>query len=388
MRSWDTIVIGGGPAGLGAAIEAARAGAKVLLVDENRTAGGQLFKQIHKFFGSRAHNAGTRGFRIAQGLLQDIEDLGVDVWLDSAVVGVFPDKRVQIRRNLPEGATIVTVQGKTLLFGTGASENTIRFPGWTIPGVMGAGAAQTMINVNRVLPGKRVLMVGSGNVGLIVSYQLMQAGAEVLGIVEAMDHIGGYGVHASKIRRAGVNFYLNHSVVRAEAENERVSKVVIAELQGRNGFVPGTEQEFEVDTLCLAVGLRPLTELLYLCGARQIFVPEMSGWMPSHDENMMTTVPGVYVAGDVTGVEEANTALDEGRLAGLAMAERLGYLSPYMAKEKKNEVIERLASLRKGPFGERRASAKQRILEYSAANAAVPDDGSDIVAPLFVKGKV
>ena len=184
----EIVIIGGGPAGLAAAIEAAKRDAGVLLIDENKRPGGQLFKQIHKFFGSKAHNAGVRGVDIGKQLLVQTEETGVEIWLDSAAVGIFSEKKVAV---LHEGTTVV-VQAERILISTGATENALRFKGWTLPGVMGAGAAQTMVNVNRVLPGKRILMVGSGNVGVIVAYQLMQAGANVVGIVEGMDHIGAY----------------------------------------------------------------------------------------------------------------------------------------------------------------------------------------------------
>ena len=140
---------------------------------------------------------------IGKQLLVQTEETGVEIWLDSAAVGIFSEKKVAV---LHEGTTVV-VQAERILISTGATENALRFKGWTLPGVMGAGAAQTMVNVNRVLPGKRILMVGSGNVGVIVAYQLMQAGANVVGIVEGMDHIGAYGVHAAKIRRAGAVSY-------------------------------------------------------------------------------------------------------------------------------------------------------------------------------------
>jgi len=380
MREWEAVIIGGGPAGLGAAIEIASAGGRVLLVDENDTAGGQLFKQIHKFFGSRAHSAGTRGFVIGQQLLSEIKRLGVEVWLSSAAVGFFSEKTLMVRREIGEEKFVVNVNAKTILFATGASENTICFPGWTLPGVMGAGAAQTMINVHRVLPGKRILMVGSGNVGLIVSYQLMQAGADVLGIVEAANTISGYGVHAGKIRRAGVDFILGHSVLKAHGENNRLKTVILAKLDKDWNFIPGSEKEYEVDVLCLAVGLRPLAELVCMSGAQHIFVPEMSGWMPLHDENMMTSIPGVYVAGDVSGVEEANTALDEGRLAGVAIAEQLGLIDSGKAAIMKNDLLMRLRSLRMGPFGFKRADAKNRVIEYCKS---IRDDHESI----YIKGR-
>lgn len=356
MVKREVLIVGGGPAGLSAAIEAANRGASVLVCDENKRAGGQLFKQIHKFFGSKAHNAGIRGIDIARQLLRDTEESGVEVWLDSPVLGVFSGNRAAVLRN---GVT-ETVEAGRILICTGGGENALRFPGWTLPGVMGAGAAQTMVNVNRVLPGRRILMVGSGNVGVIVAYQLLQAGAQVAGIVEGMDHVGAYGVHAAKLRRAGVPFYLGHTIVRAEGD-EKVERAVIA--QFRDGkIVPGTDLAADVDTVCIAVGLRPLTELAWMAGVRHEFIPELGGWMPMHDENMETNLPDVYVAGDTAGVEEANTAMDEGRLAGVAIARSLGHISAQEAETAEQEIRGRLTALRQGPFGERRLRAKERIV--------------------------
>ncbi len=357
MTQREVVVIGGGPAGLAASIEAARLGAKVLVVDENKRPGGQLFKQIHKFFGSRAHNAGIRGIDIGRQLLKDTEECGVEVWLNSAAIGVFSDNRVAVLR---DGRTEI-VQAQKILMCTGGSENALRFPGWTLPGVMGAGAAQTMINVNRVLPGKRVLMVGSGNVGVIVAYQLLQAGADVVGIVEGMPRIGAYGVHAAKVRRAGVPFFLGHTIVQAIGD-DHVRQAIIGEFKDGQ-VVPNTEKIVDVDVICVAVGLRPLTELAWMAGVKHDFIPEMGGWMPLHNENMETSMPGVYVAGDIAGVEEANTAMDEGRLAGVAIAQSLGRIGNDEAEAKKQEIRDRLAALRMGPFGERRQAAKQRIVE-------------------------
>lgn len=364
MLQREVVVIGGGPAGLAAAIEAAKAGCQVLLIDENKKAGGQLFKQIHKFFGSRAHNAGVRGIRIAKKLLEETEKAGVEVWLDSPVIGLFKEKRVAVVRNNQIPITTTIVEAKKILIAAGASENALNFPGWTLPGVMGAGAAQTMINVNRVLPGKRVIMIGSGNVGLIVSYQLMQAGAEVAGIVEVQGRIGGYGVHAAKVRRAGVPFYLQHTIVRAIGDKE-VEGAVIAKVDEQYQVIPGTEKELDVDTVCIAAGLRPLSELAWMHGLKHEYVPALGGWMPVHNKDMESSVAGIYVAGDTAGVEEANTAMDEGRLSGIAMAQELGYIDPKEGEERKEEVRRRLAALRLGPFGEKRYVAKEKYMNES-----------------------
>lgn len=361
MIKREVVVIGGGPAGLSAAAEAARAGASVLVCDENRRAGGQLFKQIHKFFGSKAHSAGVRGIDIAQRLLRDVQESGAELWLESPVVGIFDGKRVAVLRS----GAVETVQADRILISTGGGENPLRFPGWTLPGVMGAGAAQTMANVNRVLPGRKILMVGSGNVGVIVAYQLMQAGAQIVGVLEGMDRVGAYGVHAAKLRRAGVPFFLSHTIVRAEGE-ECVQRAVIGEF--RDGkVVPGTETAVDTDVICLAVGMHPMTELAWMAGVRQEYVRALGGWMPMHDETMQTNLPGVYVAGDTAGVEEANTAMDEGRLAGVAIAASLGYLDGGAARAAEEEIRDRLVSLRQGPFGERRLEAKREIMRKGAA---------------------
>ena len=207
-------------------------------------------------------------------------------------------------------------------------------------------------------------MVGSGNVGVIVAYQLMQAGAQVVGIVEGMDHIGAYGVHAAKIRRAGVPFFLSHTIVRTEGD-EKVERAVIGQFKDGK-VVPGTELAVDVDVVCIAVGLHPMTELAWMAGVHHEFIPELGGWMPMHDENMETDLDGVYVAGDTAGVEEANTAMDEGRLAGVAIAQSLGHIADSEAEERKAAIRDRLVALRQGPFGERRLKAKERVMEKGA----------------------
>lgn len=361
----DLAVIGAGSAGLSAAYQAACAGADVLVIDENHLPGGQLFKQIHKFFGSRAHRAGTRGYQIGQELLARVEQSGARVWLDTLVYGMERDKSLGVIHD----GTHYVVRAKKVIVATGAKENYMAFPGSTLPGVMGAGAAQTMANVNRVLPGKRIVMLGSGNVGLIVSYQLMQAGADVVALVEGAPKIGGYAVHAAKLRRAGVPIYVGHTITRVEGDGQ-VERVEIAAVDKQFQPIAGTEQVLEADTVCLAVGLNPMTELIWMAGCEFCFIPAFGGHVPLHDANMETTVPGLYVAGDVTGVEEASSAMEEGNLAGVCAAQALGLLSAEQADAKKAEITARLDALRAGLFGERRRTAKQQQLDAMQAYRA------------------
>ncbi|MBS4959235.1 MAG: FAD-dependent oxidoreductase [Clostridiales bacterium] len=356
--SADIVIVGAGSAGLSAAYQAASAGADVLVIDENNRPGGQLFKQIHKFFGSKEHQAGTRGYKIGEELLEKVENSGARVLLNSLVYGLLPDKSMGL---ISDGKNYA-VKSKKIIIASGAKENYMAFPGSTLPGVMGAGAAQTMVNVNRVLPGEKVLMLGSGNVGLIVSYQLMQAGAEVVAIVEGAPKIGGYGVHAGKIRRAGVPIYTGHTIKRVFGKKE-VEGVEIIAVDEKFQPIAGTEQTFEVDTVCLAVGLNPMTELVWMAGCKFDFIPAFGGHVPLHDAQMETTVPGIYVAGDVTGVEEASTAMEEGNMAGVCAAEALGYLSKEEARIKKAQIKKRLDILRSGAFGERRRLNKEKQIE-------------------------
>jgi thioredoxin reductase len=223
-----------------------------------------------------------------------------------------------------------------------------------------------MMNVHRVLPGSAVVMVGSGNVGLIVSYQLLQAGAQVVVVVEAAPSIGGYGVHASKLRRAGVPIYLSHTVLRATGSG-RVEQVTIGRLDESWRPVQGSERTLRADTVCLAVGLTPLAELAWMAGCQFVHNSRLGGLIPIHSREMETTMPGLFVAGDVTGVEEASSAMEEGRLAGLAAAVSLGRIGRAEAESRMQLVWDRLRQLREGPFGAHRRHAKEDIIrEYES----------------------
>lgn len=357
---YDVVVVGAGPAGLAAAIESARRGASTLVIDENSRPGGQLFKQIHKFFGSHEHRAGVRGYEIGRQLLDDAAAAGVDVWLDSTVYGLFEDRVAILKQDRQE-----TVQAHRIILAAGASENAVAFPRSSLPGVMGAGAIQTLINVHRVLPGKRFVMLGSGNVGLIVCYQLLQAGAEVLAVVEALPSIGGYGVHAAKIRRAGVPILVGTTISRAYG-NGKVEGVVLANLTSEGKIDPASERSLAADTVGLAVGLTPLAELAWMAGCQFVFSPRLGGHVPLHDADMRSSLSYLFVAGDITGVEEASTAMEEGRLAGIAAVESLQRITEAEASAAKQEVRRRIEVLRSGPFGEGRRQAKSEILRQWA----------------------
>ena len=358
MERHDLVVVGAGPSGLSAAIEAANRGLDVVVFDENARPGGQLFKQIHKFFGSKEHRAKVRGFKIGQELLAEADAAGVKVVLDATVIGLYEGREVVVR----VGDTVRHVKGDAVLVATGAAENTLNFPGWTLPGVIGAGAAQTMMNLHGVKPGERILMVGSGNVGLVVSFQLLQAGCDVVALVDAAPRVGGYGVHAAKVARCGVPFYLSHTVVSAEGE-DRVERVTIGEVDSRWQVIPGTEKAFDVDTVCVAVGLSPMSQLLSMAGCEMVDDPKRGGYVPVCDEKGATSVPGVYVSGDVAGIEEASSAMIEGRISGVAIAEYLGFADASAAEGDEGTLEASLDTLRQGMFAPKNRGKKIEVTE-------------------------
>jgi thioredoxin reductase len=369
----DVLIVGAGPAGLCAAIESASHGSSVLIVDENQCVGGQLIKQTHKFFGSKQERAGTRGIDIAKELENDLRKLEsegkIQVMTNATVIGCYEsDKkhRFGVVERREYKSTLYDVQCDAVILACGAMENMLLFPGNDLPGVYGAGAVQTLMNVYGVKPGERVLMVGAGNVGLIVSYQLLQAGIAVDRVVEAAPIIGGYNVHAAKLRRCGVPIQTSHSI-KEVCGQEKVEGAVVVRLDENWEPIKDSEEYIKCDTICLAVGLTPSTRLLSQIGVDLEFIPEAGGYVAPHDGTMQTSVNGVYVAGDASGIEEASTAMIEGKIAGLASAILLG-----RSKNKKLllQYREELAQLRAGPFGEKPRIAKEKITKLAEEHHA------------------
>ncbi|MBS3782754.1 MAG: FAD-dependent oxidoreductase [Candidatus Thermoplasmatota archaeon] len=342
----EIAVIGGGPAGLMASIVAARNGSEVHLFDEGDDLGGQLVKQTHQFFGSHQEDAGTRGIDIGKELLEEARDVGVEIHNGSKVLGYYPEKKITIESD----GRLEIYDSQGIVYAGGAVENYLSFENNDLPGVYGAGGVQTLMNEEGIVPGEKVLMIGSGNVGLIVGYQLLQAGVNVVEIIEALPEIGGYQVHASKIRRAGVPIRASHTIKKAIGD-EKVEGAVVQKIDENWNPVKGTEREVECDVICLAVGLSPDTGFLRQADCEMDYVPELGGFVPLRTEDMMTTQRGIYVAGDAAGIEEATVAALEGKIAGAAIYEEL-HEETEDTRRSKEEAKEGLDKMRKGPYGE------------------------------------
>jgi sarcosine oxidase, subunit alpha len=356
MSSPDIAIIGGGPAGLSAALAAAEQGHRVLIIDRQQVLGGQLIKQTHRFFGSRAQHAGIRGFEIGRELADKVAASDtIQVWLDSTAIGYYSeDATLLVERR----TGLEKVNASRVILATGAAERALAFPNNDLPGVYGAGAVQTLMNVHGVLPGSRAVMIGAGNIGLIVGYQLLQAGVEVVAVLEAAPRVGGYWVHAAKLARAGVPIHTACTVVAALGEDE-VQGVRAVKVDSSWRPVPGSEFDLECDLICLAVGLSPLVELATLAGCRVSYITELGGYVPWHDEERQTSVAGVFVAGDAGGVEEASSAMVGGTLAGLAAANSIRRFSAY--GQLRADAKSQLDALRAGPTAEKVRRGFERL---------------------------
>lgn len=356
IREVEVLVLGGGPAGLSAAIELGKIGVDTLIVDDKKSLGGKLVLQTHKFFGSVEDSyAGTRGFEIAHILEENLRKLdSVEFWLNTTAVGIFSDGIVGVVK----GKNYRKIKPAKLLVATGARELMLSFPGNTLPGIYGAGAFQTLVNRDLVKSSERVFIVGGGNVGLIAGYHAIQAGIDVVALIEAMPQVGGYKVHADKLKRLGVPIYTSHTVVSANG-GERVESVTIAEVDADWKVIPGTHKTFEVDTLLIAVGLAGVNE----------FYHKAKEWGMD-----------VFSAGDAHEIAEATTAMFTGKIEGLKIAKSLNLYK----REIPEEWHEKAAVLKSKPGPEvRREKPKEEegVMPIFHCYEEIPCDPCASVCP-------
>lgn len=362
MIERDLIIIGGGPAGLSAAKVALEAGLRVTIFERGLALGGQLVKQTHKFFGSKEQYAKTRGIDIAEKMYQNLlfyQNL-LEIHLEATVLAIYKDYVVTVLK----GDKYLKYKAKAVIVAVGASEKMLGFVNNDFPGVYGAGAVQTLMNLYGVLPGKEIIMVGSGNIGLIVSYQLLQAGVKVKAIVEAAPTIGGYKVHAAKLRRLGVPI-LTSTTIKEVLGDGVVEKAVLVSLDQSWQMIKGSELVINADAICIAVGLSPLHQLLSMVEIEMRYVPELGGLVPKTNDCLETSMKNVFVAGDVSGIEEASSAMVEGSLAGLCAAKALGFSHP-KHEQFVDSCRKQLLVLRMGPYGAKTRIGIQKLKEESA----------------------
>ena len=315
-RVVDVAVVGGGPAGMAAAVAARQAGASVVVIDEYAAPGGQIWRRRFDEVGDPSPRSlpGAGRSCVAAFTASGAELLaGRSVW-------ATPEPGVLMLT----GPGPAKLRARAIVLCTGAYDRPVAFPGWTLPGVLTAGGAQALAKGQGVLPGRRVLLAGAGPFLLPVAAQLASLGADVVAVAEATRRrewagVGprmaahprrllDYAKYRTKVRR----IVWGHVIVRADGE-ERVRSATIAPA-GPDWAPAGAEKTFEVDAVCTAYGFLPAVDLARALGC------ELAGDAVAHNEDMRTSVAGVFVAGEAAGVGGADLALAEGELAGCAAA--------------------------------------------------------------------
>lgn len=316
---YELIVIGAGPAGLSAALEAWNKGLrKILVVERAKEAGGILMQCIHNGFGLHYFKEELTGPEYAGRFVEMVKNTGIEIKLDTMVLEITQDRQVHTV-NTQDGYCIY--DAKSIVLAMGCRERTrgaIGTPGTRPAGIFTAGTAQRLLNCEGFMVGKRVLILGSGDIGLIMARRMTLEGAKVLACVEIMPYSGGLTRNIVQcLEDFNIPLYLGHSIVDIKGD-KRVEKAVVMKLDENRKPIPGTEMEFDVDTILLSVGLIPENELTQKA--------EISMDMRTKGavvfENRETSLPGVFACGNAVHVHDlVDFVTEEGQIAGRGAAE-------------------------------------------------------------------
>jgi len=353
------VVIGGGPAGMTAALEAARGGLAVTLVDESTGLGGQVYRRPPGAFRVEDRRRLGRDFDRGERLRAELLAVAdrVEILSGTSVLAVWPGREVLWARGDASGV----IRAERLIIASGAYDRPVAFPGWTRPGVLTAGGAQTLMKTMCIRPGRRALVSGTGPLVLGVARRLHETGVEVVSVLEAGDprwltdgvpH-GGDEWDATRdvqeslevLRRARIPVLANHTIFEALGPGT-VQGAAYGPVDPETWWPIGDRaQHVDVDLVVVGFGFVPRTELTELAGCRHRYVPELGGWVPVRDDLMQTTASGVFAVGDGAGIGGVAVAIEEGRVAGITAAERAGTLSSAEAADRRAGPFERLRSL-------------------------------------------
>ncbi|MBU8880675.1 FAD-dependent oxidoreductase [Bacillus sp. FJAT-29790] len=352
----DVIVIGSGPAGLAGAIACAGLGLKVTVIDEFIKPGGRLLGQLHEEPSGEWWN----GIKESERLHHEAKKLSVDIRCGVSVYNLEKEDHLW---NVHTSSG--TLEAPYVLVATGAAEYPIPLPGWTLPGVMSIGAAQVMTNVHRVQVGKKGIIIGANILAFAILNELQLAGINVDRVVlpekNAISQKAGepeevmksllnaahlapspllrFGSRFMKndwMRKMALNFYPKSGMKvngtplqlrKAAIEilgKEQVEGVRVADIDSSGNIVSGSETIYEADFVCIAGGLYPLAELAAVAGCPFQYIPELGGHVPHHSETMETPLSGLFVAGNITGIESGKIAMAQGTTAGLSIAKHAG----------------------------------------------------------------
>ena len=313
MRAYDIVIIGGGPAGLAAAISAKKSGVdSVLILERDKELGGILNQCIHNGFGLHTFKEELTGPEYAGRFIDQAKELNIEYKLNTMVMDISPQK-VVTAMNREEG--LFEIQAKAVILAMGCRERSrgaLNIPGYRPAGIFSAGTAQRLVNIEGYMPGREVVILGSGDIGLIMARRMTFEGAKVKVVAELMPYSGGLKRNIVQcLDDYDIPLKLSHTVVDIKGK-ERLEGITLAQVDGHGKPIPGTEEEYSCDTLLLSVGLIPENEISRGMGVDMN--PVTSG--PKVNESLETNIEGVFACGNVLHVhdlvdfvsEEAGTA--------------------------------------------------------------------------------
>ena len=381
ILSVQVVVIGGGPAGMAAAAAAAEVGAHVLLVDDSPSLGGQIYRQFPKEFDETGSDPLGLHDNRGSALFDRVSSCGsrIEIWPNSRAWAIFEHNRLEIDRD----GRLITVHADALVLAPGAPERPVPFPGWTLPGVITAGAAQTLMKQQAILPGRRIAMTGTGPLQQIVAMQLSKAGAEEVTVADPVSSTAylpqipafmtepamlatGVKLRLGLMRR-NVKFRWSHLVKEVRGDG-CVEEAVLARVDDEWRVIPGAELSIPVDTVCVGFGQIPDVGLSYLAGCRHEFDDLSQAWLPVRDANLETTTSGVFAAGDGAGVAGAIVAELEGELAGIGAAQSAGAVLARSLHARSRALRRKLARL------SRFRAAVDKVCRIRPGLSALADD--------------
>lgn len=301
MEAYDVVIIGGGPAGLAAAVAAKEHGIqKILILERDRELGGILNQCIHNGFGLHTFKEELTGPEYALRYIKKVQELDIEYRLNTMVADISPE-RVITALNREDG--LLEIKAEAVILAMGCRERSrgaLNIPGYRPAGIFSAGTAQRLVNMEGYLPGRKVVILGSGDIGLIMARRMTLEGAKVKAVAELMPYSGGLRRNIVQcLEDYGIPLKLSHTVVDIKGR-ERVEGVTLAKVDERGKPIPGTEEEYACDTLLLSVGLIPENEISGKMGVE--LNPVTSG--PVVNESLETNIPGVFACGNVLHVHD------------------------------------------------------------------------------------